>query len=296
MRGLLDGRVVQARVRRLRGRAGRGARHPARGPVRGAARGRRRRARWASLLQPYWMPGVRYPGPEAKGAILGFGDVHGRAHVYRAILEGLAYALREGAERTVRRSKVPIRELRDLRRRLAVARRRTAVRRRLRAARVAAAHPRGGRARRRDRRRARARHPSPTRSTPSRRWSAIDRPLRARRRGRAASTRTSTARSTCRCTTGCKPLYREIRRITGYPPADRRAGALSVALGADLLAHEPDIGQREAADRQGEQDHDVGPDEQEALVDRERRIREEALGLQDLARPSAARDVVATSG
>ena len=64
------------------------------------------------VLQPYWMPGVRYPGPEAKGALLGFGDIHGRAHVYRAILEGLAYALREGAERTVRRSKVPIRELR----------------------------------------------------------------------------------------------------------------------------------------------------------------------------------------
>jgi sugar (pentulose or hexulose) kinase len=64
------------------------------------------------LLQPYWMPGVRYPGPEAKGAVIGFGDVHGRAHVYRAILEGLAYALRESAERTVRRSKVPIRELR----------------------------------------------------------------------------------------------------------------------------------------------------------------------------------------
>jgi sugar (pentulose or hexulose) kinase len=64
------------------------------------------------MLQPYWMPGVRYPGPEAKGAMVGFGDVHGRAHVYRAILEGLAYALREGAERTVRRSKVPIRELR----------------------------------------------------------------------------------------------------------------------------------------------------------------------------------------
>jgi sugar (pentulose or hexulose) kinase len=64
------------------------------------------------VLQPYWMPGVRYPGPEAKGAVLGFGDVHGRAHLYRAILEGLAYALREGSERTVRRSGVPIRELR----------------------------------------------------------------------------------------------------------------------------------------------------------------------------------------
>ena len=58
-------------------------------------------------LQPYWSPGVRIPGPEAKGAIIGFGDVHTRAHVYRAILEGLAYALREGAERTERRSEGP---------------------------------------------------------------------------------------------------------------------------------------------------------------------------------------------
>jgi sugar (pentulose or hexulose) kinase len=64
------------------------------------------------VLQPYWSPGVRMPGPEAKGAVIGWGDVHTRAHLYRAILEGLAFALREGAERTVRRTKVPIRELR----------------------------------------------------------------------------------------------------------------------------------------------------------------------------------------
>jgi sugar (pentulose or hexulose) kinase len=57
-------------------------------------------------LQPYWSPGVRIPGPEAKGAIIGFGDVHTRAHVYRAILEGLAYALRDGLERTARRTGV----------------------------------------------------------------------------------------------------------------------------------------------------------------------------------------------
>jgi len=49
-------------------------------------------------LQPYWSPGVRDPGPEAKGAIIGFGEVHTRAHVYRAILEGLAYGLRAGRE------------------------------------------------------------------------------------------------------------------------------------------------------------------------------------------------------
>jgi sugar (pentulose or hexulose) kinase len=64
------------------------------------------------VLQPYWSPGVRIPGPEAKGAVIGWGDVHTRAHLYRAILEGLAYALREGAERTVRRTRVPVTELR----------------------------------------------------------------------------------------------------------------------------------------------------------------------------------------
>jgi sugar (pentulose or hexulose) kinase len=63
-------------------------------------------------LQPYWSPGLRIPGPEAKGAIVGFGDVHTRAHVYRAILEGLAYALREGMERTEKRTGVKVTELR----------------------------------------------------------------------------------------------------------------------------------------------------------------------------------------
>jgi len=64
------------------------------------------------ILQPYWSPGLRSPGPEARGAIIGFADIHTRAHIYRAILEGLAYALREGAERMVRRSGIPITELR----------------------------------------------------------------------------------------------------------------------------------------------------------------------------------------
>jgi len=64
------------------------------------------------VLQPYWSPGVKLPGPEAKGAVIGFGDVHTRAHLYRSILEGLAYALREGAERCERRSGVALCELR----------------------------------------------------------------------------------------------------------------------------------------------------------------------------------------
>jgi sugar (pentulose or hexulose) kinase len=64
------------------------------------------------VLQPYWSPGLRFPGPEARGAVIGFSDVHTRAHIYRAILEGLAYALREASERSDKRSGLPIKELR----------------------------------------------------------------------------------------------------------------------------------------------------------------------------------------
>ena len=64
------------------------------------------------VLQPYWTPGIKFPGPEAKGAIIGFGDVHTRAHIYRSILEGLAYALREGKERIERRTRIPVTSLR----------------------------------------------------------------------------------------------------------------------------------------------------------------------------------------
>jgi sugar (pentulose or hexulose) kinase len=64
------------------------------------------------VLQPYWSPGVKVPGPEAKGAVIGFGDVHTRAHLYRAILEGLAYGLREGGERCQRRSGTAMTEIR----------------------------------------------------------------------------------------------------------------------------------------------------------------------------------------
>ncbi len=55
-------------------------------------------------LQPYWGTGTNSAGPEAKGAILGFSDVHTRAHMYRAMIEGLTYALREGKELLEKRS------------------------------------------------------------------------------------------------------------------------------------------------------------------------------------------------
>lgn len=64
------------------------------------------------ILQPYWSPGLRSPGPEAKGAVIGFSDIHTRAHLYRAIIEGLAYALREGADQISKRSGVKITQLR----------------------------------------------------------------------------------------------------------------------------------------------------------------------------------------
>lgn len=64
------------------------------------------------MLQPFWSPGIREPGLEAKGSIIGFGDVHTRAHLYRAILEGLAYALRQGKERIEKRSGTRIERLR----------------------------------------------------------------------------------------------------------------------------------------------------------------------------------------
>ncbi len=59
-------------------------------------------------LQPYWGAGADNEGPEAKGAIIGFGDVHTRAHLYRAIIEGLTYALRAGKERVEKHSGQPI--------------------------------------------------------------------------------------------------------------------------------------------------------------------------------------------
>ncbi len=63
------------------------------------------------MLQPYWSPGLN-TDVFAKGSIIGFGDVHNRAYLYRAILEGLVYALREGAEFTQKRTGVPLKELR----------------------------------------------------------------------------------------------------------------------------------------------------------------------------------------
>jgi sugar (pentulose or hexulose) kinase len=64
------------------------------------------------VLQPYWSSGANSEGPEAKGAMIGFGDVHTRAHIYRAIIEGIGFALREGKERLEKRGKITFERLR----------------------------------------------------------------------------------------------------------------------------------------------------------------------------------------
>ncbi len=43
------------------------------------------------VLQPYWSPSVSHP--LAKGSIMGFSDFHTRIHIYRAIIEGIGFAL-----------------------------------------------------------------------------------------------------------------------------------------------------------------------------------------------------------
>ena len=62
------------------------------------------------VLQPYWGPGLRRP--LAKGAIVGFSDTHTREHMYRAIIEGIGYALKEGLQSIEKSQRHKIKELR----------------------------------------------------------------------------------------------------------------------------------------------------------------------------------------
>ena len=61
------------------------------------------------VFQPYFTPGVNMP--KARGAIIGFSDVHTRAHIYRAIIEGINFALMDGLYTMQRRGKVSIQKL-----------------------------------------------------------------------------------------------------------------------------------------------------------------------------------------
>ncbi len=58
------------------------------------------------ILQPYWTPGIKHPN--ARGAILGFADCHTRVHIYRAIIEGIAYGLYDGLLSIQRKTKIKV--------------------------------------------------------------------------------------------------------------------------------------------------------------------------------------------
>jgi len=61
------------------------------------------------ILQPFWSPGVS--NPLARGTITGFKDFHTRYHIYKAIIEGIDFALLEGLEQMERRGHQHIDEI-----------------------------------------------------------------------------------------------------------------------------------------------------------------------------------------
>ncbi len=58
------------------------------------------------ILQPYWGSGVLTP--HAKGAIIGFSDIHTKLHVFKSIIEGIGFAMVDGMRILEKRTKIPI--------------------------------------------------------------------------------------------------------------------------------------------------------------------------------------------
>lgn len=61
------------------------------------------------ILQPYWGPSLERPN--ARGAIIGFSERHNKIHLYRAIIEGICFCLREGKEKIQKKGHFKITEL-----------------------------------------------------------------------------------------------------------------------------------------------------------------------------------------
>jgi sugar (pentulose or hexulose) kinase len=61
------------------------------------------------ILHPYFTPA--YIMPQAKGSVIGFADYHTREHLYRAIIEGVNFALMDNMRKIERCSKAPITQL-----------------------------------------------------------------------------------------------------------------------------------------------------------------------------------------
>lgn len=61
------------------------------------------------MLQPTWTAGL--DKPFSRGSIIGFSDKHTRIHIYRAIIEGINYALMEGLQNIERKTKVKVKRI-----------------------------------------------------------------------------------------------------------------------------------------------------------------------------------------
>lgn len=61
------------------------------------------------ILQPYWQPGLAKP--LARGAVVGFTDTHTSVHFYRAIIEGICFALREAMEHFEKKTKCKVKTI-----------------------------------------------------------------------------------------------------------------------------------------------------------------------------------------
>ncbi|RRD95740.1 carbohydrate kinase [Clostridiales bacterium COT073_COT-073] len=61
------------------------------------------------VFQPYFTPNLTMP--VARGAVIGFSDVHTRVHIYRAIIEGINFALMHGLKKLEKKSGVKIKEI-----------------------------------------------------------------------------------------------------------------------------------------------------------------------------------------
>lgn len=54
------------------------------------------------ILQPYWYPGLKRPN--ARGSIVGYSNIHTRYHLFKAIYEGIGFALREGLDEIMKKT------------------------------------------------------------------------------------------------------------------------------------------------------------------------------------------------
>lgn len=61
------------------------------------------------MTLPHW--GAQLKHPAAKGSMIGLGEVHTRGHFYRSLIEGLAFALRDGLERIERAGRIRIEQI-----------------------------------------------------------------------------------------------------------------------------------------------------------------------------------------